>query len=104
MIETQRKWYIPAPGVLGWHVGFWNFLGGMGFTVCFLFKSFLIILVPIFTHLPPPILTSYSLTSTPFIALRCIRIQYKFRYALSILPLYVLGRVGVLGRECNTMV
>lgn len=21
MIETQKKWYIPAPHLLGWHVG-----------------------------------------------------------------------------------
>ncbi|KZT41793.1 hypothetical protein SISSUDRAFT_1042305 [Sistotremastrum suecicum HHB10207 ss-3] len=34
MIETQKKWYIPAPHLLGWHVGFWNFLGGIGFTLC----------------------------------------------------------------------
>ncbi|RDL38016.1 uncharacterized protein BP5553_05449 [Venustampulla echinocandica] len=33
-IETQKKWYIPAPRVLGWHVGFWNFIGGIGFTLC----------------------------------------------------------------------
>ncbi|KAI9767605.1 MAG: hypothetical protein M1839_004462 [Geoglossum umbratile] len=31
-LETQRKWWIPAPGVLGWHVGFWNLIGGIGFT------------------------------------------------------------------------
>nr|GAT46672.1 predicted protein [Mycena chlorophos] len=34
MIETQRKWYVPAPLSLGWHVGFWNFVGGVGFTLC----------------------------------------------------------------------
>jgi len=33
-LETQRKWYIPALHVLGWHVGFWNFIGGIGFTLC----------------------------------------------------------------------
>lgn len=33
-IETQPKWYIPAPGVLGWHIGAWNFVGGIGFTLC----------------------------------------------------------------------
>lgn len=21
MLETQRKWYLPAPKVLGWHIG-----------------------------------------------------------------------------------
>jgi hypothetical protein len=31
MIETQKKWYIPALNVLGWHIGFWNFIGGVGF-------------------------------------------------------------------------
>jgi hypothetical protein len=27
MIETQQKWYLPAPKVLGWHIGVWNLLG-----------------------------------------------------------------------------
>ncbi|KAH0548591.1 hypothetical protein GP486_007865 [Trichoglossum hirsutum] len=34
MLETQSKWYIPAPAVLGWHVGIWNLTGGIGFTLC----------------------------------------------------------------------
>lgn len=34
MIETQPKWYIPAPKVLGWHIGLWNLIGGVGFTLC----------------------------------------------------------------------
>ncbi|KAJ7054497.1 hypothetical protein C8F01DRAFT_1163582 [Mycena amicta] len=34
MIETQRRWYVPAPLSLGWHVGFWNLVGGVGFTLC----------------------------------------------------------------------
>ncbi|KAJ6491261.1 hypothetical protein C8R47DRAFT_976550 [Mycena vitilis] len=34
MIETQKKWYLPAPASLGWHVGFWNLVGGIGFTLC----------------------------------------------------------------------
>lgn len=33
-LETQQKWYIPAPNVLGWHIGAWNFIGGIGFTLC----------------------------------------------------------------------
>ena len=33
MLETQRKWYVPAFGVLGWHIGFWNLVGAIGFTV-----------------------------------------------------------------------
>ena len=33
MLETQPKWYIPAPKVLGWHIGFWNLIGAIGFTV-----------------------------------------------------------------------
>lgn len=37
MLETQKKWYRPAPGVLGWHIGLWNLVGGVGFTLspCF---------------------------------------------------------------------
>ena len=37
MVETQSKWYIPAPKVLGWHIGLWNLVGGLGFTLspCF---------------------------------------------------------------------
>lgn len=34
MLETQKKWYLPAVGTLGWHVGFWNTIGGIGFTLC----------------------------------------------------------------------
>ncbi|KAI9831587.1 MAG: hypothetical protein M1819_004819 [Sarea resinae] len=34
MLETQPKWYVPALGTLGWHIGFWNFIGAIGFTLC----------------------------------------------------------------------
>ncbi|KAJ7636909.1 hypothetical protein FB45DRAFT_907686 [Roridomyces roridus] len=34
MLETQKKWYLPAPTSLGWHVGFWNLVGGVGFALC----------------------------------------------------------------------
>jgi hypothetical protein len=27
MLETQQKWYLPAPRVLGWHIGVWNLIG-----------------------------------------------------------------------------
>lgn len=33
-LETQRRWYQPAFHVLGWHIGVWNFIGGIGFTLC----------------------------------------------------------------------
>jgi hypothetical protein len=34
MLETQEKWYRPAPKSLGWHIGFWNLVGGIGFCLC----------------------------------------------------------------------
>lgn len=34
MLETQQKWYLPAPKVLGWHIGLWNLIGAFGFTLC----------------------------------------------------------------------
>ncbi|KAI0421753.1 hypothetical protein F5X98DRAFT_327743 [Xylaria grammica] len=34
MLETQTTWYTPAPRVLGWHIGFWNLVGALGFTAC----------------------------------------------------------------------
>lgn len=34
MLEVQPRWYIPAPGVLGWHIGLWNLIGALGFTLC----------------------------------------------------------------------
>ena len=37
MLETQRKWYIPAPMVLGWHIGLYNLVGAVGFTLCGVF-------------------------------------------------------------------
>ncbi|PQE19464.1 integral membrane protein [Rutstroemia sp. NJR-2017a WRK4] len=34
MLETQKKWWLPAWGTLGWHIGAWNLIGGIGFTLC----------------------------------------------------------------------
>ncbi|KAF6225778.1 hypothetical protein HO133_009780 [Letharia lupina] len=34
MLETQPKWYKPAWEVLGWHIGLWNLIGALGFTLC----------------------------------------------------------------------
>ena len=34
MVEVQPRWYMPAPGVLGWHIGLWNLIGAIGFTLC----------------------------------------------------------------------
>ncbi|KAK0614060.1 hypothetical protein B0T14DRAFT_294414 [Immersiella caudata] len=34
MLEVQEKWYRTEPGLLGWHVGFWNLVGAVGFTLC----------------------------------------------------------------------
>jgi tellurite resistance protein TehA-like permease len=33
-LEVQRAWYRPALLSLGWHVGFWNLVGALGFTLC----------------------------------------------------------------------
>ncbi|MCJ1432426.1 hypothetical protein MMC27_001782 [Xylographa pallens] len=33
MLETQKRWYVPALSVLGWHIGFWNLIGAIGFTL-----------------------------------------------------------------------
>ncbi|KAK9358954.1 hypothetical protein V1504DRAFT_441740 [Lipomyces starkeyi] len=33
MLETQQNWYTPAPRSLGWHIGLWNLVGSLGFTV-----------------------------------------------------------------------
>jgi hypothetical protein len=34
MIETQSKWWMPAPRTLGWWIGACNLIGGIGFTLC----------------------------------------------------------------------
>ncbi|KAH8088200.1 hypothetical protein HD553DRAFT_269127 [Filobasidium floriforme] len=34
MIETQKKWWLPNLTDLGWHISFWNLVGGVGFTLC----------------------------------------------------------------------
>ncbi|KAK4121104.1 hypothetical protein N657DRAFT_665806 [Parathielavia appendiculata] len=34
MVEVQDKWYKPTPERLSWHIGFWNLIGGLGFTLC----------------------------------------------------------------------
>lgn len=33
MLETQPNWYTPAFNTLGWHIGFWNLVGAVGFTL-----------------------------------------------------------------------
>ena len=33
MLETQKNWYTPSWKVLGWHIGFWNLIGAIGFTL-----------------------------------------------------------------------
>jgi len=40
MLETQKKWYLPAWATLGWHIGLWNLIGALGFTVCFVVEIF----------------------------------------------------------------
>jgi hypothetical protein len=34
MLETQPKWWKPATRTLGWWIGLWNLIGGIGFTIC----------------------------------------------------------------------
>ncbi|KAI1542788.1 MFS-1 multi-domain protein, partial [Pyrenophora tritici-repentis] len=34
MLETQSKWWKPAPRTLGWWIGAFNLVGGIGFTMC----------------------------------------------------------------------
>ncbi|KAF2712768.1 hypothetical protein K504DRAFT_373409 [Pleomassaria siparia CBS 279.74] len=34
MLETQSHWYKPAFKTLGWWIGLWNLIGGIGFTLC----------------------------------------------------------------------
>lgn len=33
MLETQPKWYLPAPRVLGWWIGTFNMIGSVGWTL-----------------------------------------------------------------------
>lgn len=33
MLETQTKWWKPAWGVIGWHIGLWNMIGSVGWTL-----------------------------------------------------------------------
>ncbi|GBG29826.1 Hypothetical Protein FCC1311_060462 [Hondaea fermentalgiana] len=37
MLETQYAWYMPNFGSLGWHISFWNMIGGWGFMLCAIF-------------------------------------------------------------------
>jgi len=34
MLEEQNVWWRPAPFSVGWHVGLWNLIGSVGFTLC----------------------------------------------------------------------
>ena len=33
LLETQPNWYTPAPHLLGWHIGLWNMIGSVGWTL-----------------------------------------------------------------------
>lgn len=33
ILETQPNWYTPAPHLLGWHIGVWNLIGAVGWTL-----------------------------------------------------------------------
>lgn len=33
ILETQPNWYTPQPFKIGWHIGFFNLLGGIGWTL-----------------------------------------------------------------------
>lgn len=33
MLENQTAWWKPAPHLLGWHIGLWNLIGGVGWTL-----------------------------------------------------------------------
>lgn len=33
VLETQSTWYTPAPHLLGWHIGIWNLVGSVGWTL-----------------------------------------------------------------------
>lgn len=33
VLETQPKWYVPAPQMIGWWIGVWNLIGSVGWTV-----------------------------------------------------------------------
>jgi len=33
LLETQEKWWKPAPHVIGWHAGVWNLIGAVGWTL-----------------------------------------------------------------------
>ncbi|KAJ5668496.1 uncharacterized protein N7477_007066 [Penicillium maclennaniae] len=33
ILETQPTWYTPAPHLLGWHIGLWNLIGSIGWTL-----------------------------------------------------------------------
>ncbi|KLO15213.1 hypothetical protein SCHPADRAFT_871507 [Schizopora paradoxa] len=37
MLEAQHRWWKPNVTDIGWHVGFWNLIGGLGFTLCAVF-------------------------------------------------------------------
>jgi len=37
MLEAQHRWWKPNVTDIGWHVGFWNLVGGVGFTLCAIF-------------------------------------------------------------------
>jgi len=34
MLEVQTRWWKPALKDIGWHVGFWNLVGAVGFMIC----------------------------------------------------------------------
>lgn len=88
MLETQRTWYLPAWGTLGWHIGLWNLIGALGFTVFFFFLQYL--------RGPE---TDFAST-----ALWCFWLLVELRSTVPSSVLYVLGQLGVLDSQRHSVV
>lgn len=40
ILENQPTWYTPQPGRIGWHIGLWNMIGGIGWTLAAAFGGY----------------------------------------------------------------
>ncbi|KAG5745340.1 hypothetical protein H9Q70_011972 [Fusarium xylarioides] len=92
MVEVQPRWYIPAPGVLGWHIGLWNLIGAIGFTLCGALGFGI-------TH--PGV--EYALTLSTFIGSWAFLIGSVIQWyeSLNKYPIWVDKKVEVLGRPAS---
>ena len=84
MIECQRKWWLPNLRSLGWHIGVWNLVGAIGFTLCGAL--------------------GYASSTSSKVSSEWIKDHVVLRHGTGKLPertRHILGIMGLFDRKCD---